>query len=209
MKSDVIMVDSKGGGMDEAFAQVEAVAAYRGLSHKDTLHLRLLTEEMMGMLKAIAGEVFAKFWIEDELRAGHFVLHLNCSTGMDFEKRKQLLEISSSGQNAAVKGVTGKIREFFERALVSDPSNGIPSYVGSSFLAAGALLRDASTSSNYVCWSMQKYKEDVAERRDQEETAQEAWDELEKSIVANLADEIAIGIQGNEVEMLVYKNISK
>ena len=36
--------------------------------------------------------------------------------------------------------------------------------------------------------------------------AREEWDELEKSIVANIADEVSIAIRGSEVEMTVYKN---
>ena len=35
--------------------------------------------------------------------------------------------------------------------------------------------------------------------------AREAWDELEKSIVANLADEVEIYIQGSHVELVIYK----
>ena len=66
MKTDVITVSAKGQRMGAALEQVEKVAAYKELSQKDALHLRLLTEEMMGMMRSITGEPEGQFWIEDE-----------------------------------------------------------------------------------------------------------------------------------------------
>ena len=60
--------------MEAALAQAEKVAAYKGLTGKNALHLRLLAEEMMGMMRSITGETEGKFWIEDE--SGEFRLHL-------------------------------------------------------------------------------------------------------------------------------------
>ena len=39
------------------------------------------------------------------------------------------------------------------------------------------------------------------------EGAEEAWDELEKSVIAHVADEVKISIRGYDVEMIVYKKI--
>ena len=74
MKTDVIRVTNAEGGVRAALNQVEKVAAYKGLSGKSALHLRLLTEEMMGMMRSITGEVEGKYWIEEE--DGLYALHL-------------------------------------------------------------------------------------------------------------------------------------
>ena len=87
MKTDIIVVSSKGERMEAALNQAEKVAAYKSLSPKNTLHLRLLTEEMMGMMRSITGETQGKFWIEDE--DGVYELHLQVSTRMNSEKREQ------------------------------------------------------------------------------------------------------------------------
>ena len=50
-------------------------------------------------------------------------------------------------------------------------------------------------------WSMNRYMAAVKEGR----TPAEDWDELEKSVVANLADEVRIGIAGQDVEMVISK----
>ena len=115
MKSDVIHVTNEGVGFDEALQQTELVAQFKALPKKDALHLRLLTEEMMGMMRALTGEREADFWIEDDDCV--FSLHLQAQTAMNAQMRKNLLAVSKSGENSAVKGVTGKLREMFERFL--------------------------------------------------------------------------------------------
>ena len=66
MKSDTIHVMNDGTGIGQALAQVERVAAFKGLPEKGSLHLRLLAEEMLGMMHALTGQKEADFWIDDE-----------------------------------------------------------------------------------------------------------------------------------------------
>ena len=65
MKTDVISVSSRGSRMESALLQADQVAAYKGLSAKDALHLRLLAEEALGLMRSITGETDGLFWIED------------------------------------------------------------------------------------------------------------------------------------------------
>ena len=66
MKTDIIHVSVNGNGMNAALAQAEKVAAYKGLSPRSEMHLRLLTEEMMGMMRSITGPSQGEFWMEDK-----------------------------------------------------------------------------------------------------------------------------------------------
>ncbi len=54
-------------------------------------------------------------------------------------------------------------------------------------------------------WSMSTYVSRVRSRLGELAEADEAWDELEKSIVANLADEVTVNIVGNAVEIVITK----
>ena len=47
MKTDVVVISREGHSMEAVLGQVDAVAAYKGLSRKGALHLRLLAEETM------------------------------------------------------------------------------------------------------------------------------------------------------------------
>ena len=62
MKTDTILVSSRGREMETALKQAEKAAAYKGLGTKSALQLRLLTEEMMGLMRSITGETEGAFW---------------------------------------------------------------------------------------------------------------------------------------------------
>ena len=199
MKTDVIAVSARGKQMETALQQVEKVAAYKGLSPKNTLHLRLLTEEMMSMMRSITGEPEGEFWIEDN--DGEFALHLRVASRMNMEKRAQLLSVSASGKNEAARGLMGRIREFFDWGCDEE-------YDGFST----AMLPDAfEYSSSPVLdweWSMRRYENVVSSKMDQDNAAREAWDELEKSVVKNVADDVKVFIRGGYVEMTILKKMA-
>ena len=199
MRSDIIHVNSDGSGISEALTQAEQVAIYKGLSKKQAIHLRLLTEELMGMVKAMTGVLDAEFWIEDEDKA--FQLHLRTDTVMNTRLRRELLSVSTSGSNEAAKGVTGKIRELFEKAMEpSDNTMTAPYCSGWTFTGADNAAPGMITSG---VWSFNTYRESVKAGAE----TQEEWDELEKSIIANLADEVKIWIRNGQVELTIFKKI--
>ena len=94
MKTDVIVISPLGEGMEEALRQTEKAAAYQGLTSKETLRLRLLGEEMMGMLRTIVGEGKSSFWVEAEGRC--FSLHLAAGARMNADMREELMKLSKS-----------------------------------------------------------------------------------------------------------------
>ena len=198
MKSDIIHVTSKGDGTQEALAQADASALFKGLDKKQAMHLRLLTEEMMSLVTELTGEKEADFWIETDKKG--FQLHLNTVTIMNSEKRVQLLATSTSGKNSAAKGILGKLRDLLERSL--EPVDGVPM----DYYPAGWTYNSLETSTMMTTpadiWSFNQYRESISKEKSEEE-----WDELEKSIIANLADEVTISISGDTVEMTVYKSI--
>lgn len=188
MKSDIIIISNDGKGMEEALAQAEKTAQYKALPPKAALHLRLLTEEMLGMMRSITGEKEGRFWIEDQENV--FQLHLQVKTQMDFDKEEKLLAASTSGKNEAAQGLMGRIRAFF------DPMD----------WASAPVPVHPDSSNTMLTWSMNSYRKQVKEDLEQEqEGAAEAWDELEKSVVSNLADEVKVSIKGWDVEMIIYK----
>ncbi len=203
MRSDTIHVTNAGAGMAEALAQAEAVAAYKRLSAKNTVRLRLLTEEMLGMLRGIAGQTEADFRIEDD--QGDFSLILTAKMRMTGAKREKLLSVSSSGTNAAAKGVTGRIRNLFEQALEPIDDN-TPERVGAGWCISpvgAATLPDAGMLEAEM-WSLNQYRAVLQTKKPDSEE----WDELEKSVVANLADDVQIAIRGTTVEMIIRKKFA-
>ncbi len=200
MKTDVIVVSSKGAQMEKALNQVDKIAAYKELPKKDALHLRLLAEEMMAMVRSITGETQGKFWIEDQ--DGVYELHLLAATRMTSTKREKLLSASTSGKNESARGLMGKLRDFFERGADED----IAAYSGP--LVMPGMFEHSSTPTLDWEWSMTQYERAVSYGVGQkDEKALQAWDELEKSVVAHVADDVKVSIRNQQVEMTIVKKL--
>ncbi len=124
MKSDIIMIDNRENGFHAALTETGKAAAFRELSHKETLQLQLCTEEMLSLVRSVTGEMTAAFWLESEGKS--FALHLSTKTVMDAEKRKQLISSATSQKNEAANSFLGKLRDAFEAAMVAEPGSDIP-----------------------------------------------------------------------------------
>ena len=200
MKTDVIVVSDSAAQMDAALREVDRVAVYKGLKGKSALHLRLLTEEMMGLMRSITGADEAKFWIQDD--NNRYELHLQVYTRMTSEKRDQLLDVSTSGKNESARGLMGRLRDFFDRGTDEDVSNMSP-------MLTQGMFEHTSTPTLDWEWSLSTYEEAISQAVAREDVgAKEAWDELEKSVVAHVADDIKIYIRGEKVEMVILKKFA-
>jgi len=201
MRSDVIEVSSRGEKMEAALKQADKVAAYKEMSPKNAVHLHLLTEEMMGLMRSITGDVTGKFWIEDENE--EYQLHLQVEKWLTSETREKLLAASTTGKNSAAKGLMGRLRNFFEVGADED----VVAYTNP--LVLPGMYETAAAPKMDWEWSMVQYEEALASTRQENgETVQEAWDELEKSVVAHVADDIKVSIKGRIVEMIIYKKMT-
>ena len=198
-----IKVTTRGEGMEEALAATEKLGLDSGLSHKENLRLRLLAEELIGLLRGISGDVEARYQARQEEKK--FVLSLGADVRMTQEMRKQLLAASSSGKNSAARGFMGRLREMVAAILL--PENEESAEVSGLALGLMSLGGPARYSAdvNAYAWSMSKYVSEVRSSRETDEDAANAWDELEKSIVANLADEVSVKIVGSSVEIAIAK----
>lgn len=194
MKSEVIAVSSRGRGMEAALAQADQTAKKMNLTHRETLHMRLLVEEMMSMMRSIIGQLEGKLWIETE--DGAYRLVLQTKTLLDSEQRRQLVSASTSGTNAAHKGLMGMLRAFFEPMPVLDT----PAFLVETLAIPG-------NENGELNWSLEAYRERLRKRRDSSEDAREEWDELEKSVVSHIADNIEVSIRNNDVDLVIVKRI--
>ena len=178
MKSDIIQIDNHGKGFSTAVNEAQKVAETENLSHTNTLHLQLLTEEMLSMLKSVAGDTNASFWIENE--GSTFNLQLTTKAALDSLRRKELIESSTSKKNEAAVGFLGKLRDLFEKAMLTE-------------------------SDSQLCDLSKEELDDLAGR----EFYGVDWDGYERSVLHKVADNVKIGIRGQEVRMTVIKDFAK
>lgn len=177
--------------------ETEKCAVYNGLDRRSALRLTLLTEELLRMLPNIGESYTGRFWLENEGTA--YELHAVIDMAVrSAGARKTLLKFSDSGENAAAKGVVGKIRAAVEKLMLEEDPD-------AAWASAGMLYMDvdpADQDGNAYSWSLEKYMTyDFAD----EEAKKEVWDELEKSVVARLADDVTVGVRGKKAEITIKK----
>ena len=211
MQTNKIPVSSDGAGFDEALSEAVKFAEYIGLDRKQSMRVRLLAEETLGMVSAITGDFSAEFFIESDKKCVCRI-HLIAETVMDYAKKRELIETSSNKKNAAAKGFMGKIRQIIENSLYSVDEVGAlqVEYCGTPIMYADLGMCGMSDMSggygmNSFVWSMESYKNSIETSVASDDAAKEAWDELEKSIVASIADDVRVGVKGNTVELVIEK----
>ena len=203
MVSDIIKINNDGENIDEVLNLTEKVATYGGLDSKKTIRLRLLAEELVGIMRGITGQSGSDFWIETE--KNKYNLFLKTHVFMNQELYSQFIDVSSSGKNAAAKGLTGKIRECIAVALL--PTSNMPSplqHPASNIMTLGNVSTYQSNL-NAFAWSLHNYKQSLENTT--ADDAIQAWDELEKSIVANVADDVQVRVEGSLVEIKITKKM--
>lgn len=203
MITDKIYVDNAGGGMEKALLMAEKVAKEQKLSKKDALHLRLLTEETLGMVKAIAGEFSALLWMEGELK--NVKICLCAKSDMDFNKKRGLIDVSTQKKNSAAVGIMGKIRDIIEKGIY-DYDMVTAEIPPADYYVSGYVNPSSGEymSSAIYMWSLQKYS-DAMNEAESNSKYDEAEKELERSIVANIADDIRVGVEKTQVSMTIVK----
>ena len=217
MQTEKIEIDNSGQGINQALEEAERFAIAMKLNKKGRFHLRLLAEESLGMLRAVAGEFNATFWLEwrDSIftwsNNGTCALHIEARADLNYPGRQEFLSLSTEGRNSAPRGIMEKIRELVEAGLFGmEESLKFQTEYGAGILDYGTLgMVDGGMSQAFYSWSMQKYKEGVAGTKTGDKVAAEAWDELEKSVIANIADEVRVGVRKGSVELVVVKEFKR
>ena len=96
----------------------------------------------------------------------------------------------------------GRIRDFFDWGSDED----LATYT-SPLLLPDAFEYTSSPSLDWE-WSMARYENALSTQMEQgDQKVREAWDELEKSVVSHVADEVKVSIRSGTVEMIIYKKL--
>ena len=151
------------------------------------------------MLRGIAGDVEASYRIEAEGKS--FELHMQSEVNMTDEMREQFISASSDRKNYAAGSFMGRIRVMIADALLS-AKEALPYAMINTASAYSPVSIVGETDS---FWSMSAYRDEIRRHLDESKEASDAWDELEKSIVANIADDVKVKIVGKNAEIIVCK----
>ncbi len=212
MESSKIIVNGEETRIASAMDETMDFAGKAGLSAKESLRLRLMTEELLGLLAGITdNEYMAQFWVEE--KGGKCILHLSGETRMTSERRAELLESATDRKNAAAVGIMGKIRDMIDVSLLSLNDVGWSGAITadqpvSAFCSAG--METSAYAMDMYVWTLRNYRENMMNREGEplefEEDVYTPWDELERSLIANLADDVRVSVRSDKVDIEVTKD---
>jgi len=205
MKTETVNIFSSGEGRETALDLAERTGAYCQLDNKSVLRLRLLSEELIELIRSFSADLQGDFWLETDDK--NVEIHLKTVIPMDLQTRGELLAVSTSGENSAAKGIIGKIREMIAlKTLPEDPNTKVMTEQALGLISAGYEM--SSYVAGAYSWSMSTYISRIDKADFNIEEKKEAKDELEKSIVANLADDVKVSIVNSDVEVTIFKSFA-
>ena len=105
----------------------------------------------------------------------------------------------------------GKISEIIENGILNfdevmklnqEYGGGSVDYVSMGMGAMGAVHLAVPVDQEPITWSLSNYRNALEESSDKI-PSKEAWDELEKSIVANIAKDVIVGVKKDRVDLTI------
>ena len=199
MRSNVCKIDKGTKDLEAILKESEKVAVYNELTHKQMLKLRLLCEEIDGMLPNIIEDFEGELYIECVDKVCSINISLSVPE-LNSEKRAELINVANNKQNASAVGIVGKIRNAIESFLLSEDAKSVFTVCSDSFYLSTGYVNESAYSH---LWTLDKYRKAV----NKDEMA-ESYDELERSVIASVADDVTVGVKGNRAEIIITKNFN-
>ena len=199
MRSNICKIENGTKDLEAILKESEKVAIYNELTHKQALHLRLICEEIDGMLPNIIDSFNGDFWIDYD----NGVCKVNISLQFDeftAEKKNELVSVAKNKKNAAATGIVGKIRSALENFFLDEDAIRGFDFSASSYYCSTEYHNTVDYS---TFWSLEQYKNRV-----NKDSQRDEWDELEKSVIASVADDIIVGVKGKRADIIVIKNFA-
>lgn len=186
MKSDIYTGEQ---GIEHILSEVKRIGDFYNLPPAASNKLRLLAEEMLSLTVRMFDNLTYEFFLEN--KGSCFTLNLSAETLISPEQKEKLLSLSTGGENKAAKGIFGKISSIFDYLLTGGGSYALPALPYCSDISYWY----GENMTAYFLLSAFKDEQPI-------EPDDEHWDGLEKSIIATLAKDMAIGVRNKRVEMI-------
>ena len=191
-----MIIKADGTGMKEAVEKTEKFGNDCRLSRKEVLRLRLLSEEALTMMRSILQNSDAYYHIARQKNT--YYLHIKSHLNPDDVQRQKLLAVSSSGTNAAPMGLMAKIGWLIRTSQVDKP-------IAQTSLMNLGMLKNANADGTIASWSLQEYKTALQTTKEKNTEAAQAWEELDRSIVSSIADDVSVRITRSDVDLIIKK----
>ena len=199
MKTEKLWISGEVLRNNEADEILQDFAKANGITGRFFQHLRLLTEETLGMANHLLKDFNGEIWLESMASGYEIILEADVR---ESGAEKPVPADAPKGFMAKIAGVMNCSYAFENVAeMPEDLAGMLPDYMSYG-------MRNSKTDTAWAGrWSLSAYRFSLQERRKVNPEAEPVLEELEKSIVAQLADEVTIGIHGHRIRLVISKNL--
>ncbi len=182
-----------GARRDQAGLAHQLIEEYVGgmhLDRKERLRLCLLIEEALGMIYGITDDADGVIWMDGW--GGETRIHIDVSAKPDPVLHQAFASVAGSGQGEGGRSFMRTLGTF-----IVDSVNHVKGRLG------GVLSRGVTESDAGAEWSLRAYRDHLD---DQDDETHAALKELERSIVAHLADDVIVRMRSGQISLLIVRH---
>lgn len=195
MKTDKLWVNGAIRRNNEINEILREFAEKAGITGRDFRHMNLLTEETLGMAGQMLKDFDGEIWLSTAPGGYEIILEADVRANGD----------GSSAPQGSPAGFMAKVAEMLNCSYVFDSISEMPENLAATlpdYLSYG--IRESGNAPVWAGkWSLSAYRHNLRNRPGSGVNL----DELEKSIVASLADEVTIGIHGHRVRLVISRSV--
>lgn len=195
VKSLICPIEGNKGDVERALTEVDSFSAFYGFDEEQAKRLRLIGEELLGMVGGVLDISNGRFWIEGG--EDGVLVRLAAEAILGTVAKDELDQVS---KNTEYKGFSGLIKKTIDN-------------IGEIFRDSGATMGNITESEmgvggvsiitqEEVDWSLAKYQDSLD--RDMKAGT---WDELEMSVLKKLSKDIKISYRNDRVDIIVYADL--
>ena len=193
MKTDKLWINGNIRRNSEVNDILADFAGKAGIAGKDFVHMNLLAEETLGMANQLLKDFDGEIWLETTAEGYEIILEADVR-----ENREGTVPAQDEPA-----GFMAKIAELLNCSFMFENAAEMPENLAGmlpDYMSYG--LRDFAESPAWAgTWSLSAYRS----RLQHQPGSGISLDELEKSIVGSLADEVTVGIRGRRIRMVISK----
>ena len=193
MKTDKLWINGNIRRNSEVNDILADFAGKAGIAGKDFVHMNLLAEETLGMANQLLKDFDGEIWMETTAEGYEIILEADVR-----ENREGAVPAQDEPA-----GFMAKIAELLNCSFMFENAAEMPENLAGmlpDYMSYG--LRDSAESPAWAgTWSLSAYRS----RLQHQPGSGISLDELEKSIVGSLADEVTVGIRGRRIRMVISK----
>ena len=200
MKTDTIHIKENGEGVSEALLAIEQAGIRQGFDTREARRLRLLSEETLELVAGITGHMDAKFLAD--IKDDEWEIRLTAKPTTDSVSRAGLVAYYLDPNGIANK-IAVLFGSSFEELMKNEET---VNEIGIRRVDERVMKEMGRTGEGFV-WTLDSYELSLFDSRSDKKD--ENWDEISRSIIASLSDEVRIFVFPENVELVILKHFER